>query len=92
GSCDVTIRVSDGIKFGYDAFTVRVVPVVGRVFLPLVMRNYGGGGAMAMPGDTTFTSPLATPDARPQPFESPLSMPEAEPETFRSPLPTPVGP
>lgn len=92
GSCDVTIRVNDGIKFGYDAFTVRVVPVVGRVFLPLVMRNYGGGGAMAMPGDTTFTSPLATPDARPQPFESPLSMPEAEPETFRSPLPTPVGP
>jgi len=92
GSCDVTIRVSDGIKFGYDTFTVRVVPVAARVYLPLVMKNYGGGGAMAVPGETTFTSPLATPDARPQPFESPLPMPEAEPGTFRSPLPTPVGP
>lgn len=92
GSCDVTIRVSDGIKFGYDTFTVRVVPVAARVYLPLVMKNYSGSGAMAVPGETTFTSPLATPDARPQPFESPLPMPEAEPGTFRSPLPTPVGP
>jgi len=92
GSCDVTIRVSDGIKFGYDTFTVRVVPVAARVYLPLVMKNYGGGGTMAVPGETTFTSPLATPDARPQPFESPLLMPEAESGTFRSPLPTPVGP
>lgn len=92
GSCVVTIRVSDGIKFSHDTFTVRVVPVVGRVFLPLVMRNYGGGGAMAVPGETTFMSPLATPDTRPRPFESPLPMPEVEPGTFRSPLPTPVGP
>jgi len=92
GSCDVTIRVSDGIRTDDDTFTVRVVPVAARVYLPIVMKNYGGGGAMAVPGETTFTSPLATPDARPQPFESPLPMPEAEPETFRSPLPTPVGP
>jgi len=75
GSCDATIRVSDGIKFDYDTFTVRVVPVAARIYLPLVIRNYGGRGAMAVPGETTFTSPLAPPDARPKPFESPLSAP-----------------
>ncbi len=92
GSCDITISVSDGIKFGYDVFTVRVAPVVGRVFLPLVIRNYGGSGAIAAPGEPIFTSPLATPNARPRPLESPLPMPDTEPETFRSPLPTPIGP
>ncbi len=92
GSCDVTIRVSDGIKFDHDTFTVRVVPVAARVYLPLAMKNCGGGGAMALPGETTFASPLPTPDIRSQPFESPLPPPGTEHETFRSPLPTPRGP
>jgi hypothetical protein len=40
GSCDYTIRVYDGIKEDSDTFTVNVVPVVGRVYLPIIMKNH----------------------------------------------------
>lgn len=86
GSCDVTIQVSDGIKTDSDSFTINVVPVVGRAYLPLVMRGYGGGSVMAVQDDTPSTL---------RSFESPLPIPERPtgmPETFRSPLPVPEKP
>ncbi|HDD24724.1 MAG TPA: hypothetical protein ENF52_04745 [Chloroflexi bacterium] len=80
GSCDVTVHVSDGIKFDDDTFIVRVVPVVGRVYLPLVVKGYEGSEA------------VVAPDFGPYPFESPLPVPGGGPDPFRSPLPTSVGP
>jgi hypothetical protein len=38
GSCDVVIRVSDSIKPVTDSFTITVVPVVGNVYMPIIMR------------------------------------------------------
>ncbi len=40
GSTDVTIQVSDSIKTSDDTFIVNVVPVVGRVYLPIIMKNH----------------------------------------------------
>ena len=39
GSCDITVEVIDGIKSASDTFRVTVVPVRGRVYLPVVMRH-----------------------------------------------------
>lgn len=38
GSCDVTIRVDDGLSATEDTFTIQVVPVIDQVYLPLVTR------------------------------------------------------
>jgi len=38
GICDVTVRVSDTIKTADDTFRVNVVPVRGRVYLPIVVK------------------------------------------------------
>ncbi|MEM3459974.1 MAG: hypothetical protein QXO24_01985 [Candidatus Micrarchaeaceae archaeon] len=38
GSCDVTIRVSDSIKTADDTFRVDVVPVRGRIYLPIILK------------------------------------------------------
>ena len=38
GVCDVTVRVSDSLKTVSDTFQVAVVPVVGRIYLPIVMK------------------------------------------------------
>ena len=38
GSCDVTISVSDSIKFSTDTFRVNVVPVASRNFLPIILK------------------------------------------------------
>ena len=92
GSCDVTVQVSDGIKTNDDTFTVHVVPVVGRAYLPLVMKGYGGSKTMAAPGNTTFVSPLPTPVGRPRTCDSPPPVPGAGAAPFYSPLPMLVRP
>jgi hypothetical protein len=38
GVCDVTVQVSDSIKPTSDIFRVSVVPVVGRVYLPIIRK------------------------------------------------------
>ncbi|MCD4738792.1 MAG: hypothetical protein K8R89_05990, partial [Anaerolineae bacterium] len=40
GSCDVTIRVYDGLSATEDTFTIQVVPVAAQVYLPLVTRQH----------------------------------------------------
>ena len=38
GMCDATIRVSDSLKTASDTFRVTVMPIVGHMVLPLIMR------------------------------------------------------
>jgi subtilisin-like proprotein convertase family protein len=38
GFCDVTVQVSDSIKQGNDTFRVSIVPVTGRVYLPITQK------------------------------------------------------
>ncbi len=40
GSCDVSIRVDDGLVEIEDTFTIQVVPVTDQVYLPLVARQH----------------------------------------------------
>jgi len=91
GSCDVTVRVCDGIKTGDDTFTVNVVLVRGRAYLPLILKNGGAQAQSTQPGRTSFISPLATLQAQPSPFRSPLPTP-TQSSSFVSPLPTPASP
>lgn len=62
GNCDITIRVSDGLKTSDDQFNVRVVEVQARVYLPLILKGDG--------------TPLQSPQSSPSPFVSPLPLPE----------------
>jgi len=39
GSCDITIQVSDSLRVDYDTFRVTVVPVRGKIHLPIVLHN-----------------------------------------------------
>jgi len=39
-ACDVTIRVTDGLRTAEDTFNIQVVPVVAQVNLPLIVRGH----------------------------------------------------
>ncbi len=39
GSCDVTVRVDDGLGGIEDTFSIQVVPVVGQVYLPTATKQ-----------------------------------------------------
>ncbi len=77
GNCDITVRVSDGLKTSDDELNVRVVEVQARSFLPLILKN--------------MTNPLQSPLVSPSPFASPLPVP-VQPNPFVSPLPNPITP
>jgi hypothetical protein len=64
--------VEDGIKVWVDDFRIEVVPVVGRVFIPIVLKGEGERiqrreevkvevGPMPFESPLTFTSPLPRP-------------------------------
>jgi hypothetical protein len=76
-SCDITVQVSDGIKTSSDTFNVHTVPIVARVFLPLILKS------------TVVQAPLSP--INPNPLISPLPVP-AQPNPFISPLPTTLSP
>ncbi len=63
------------------AVVERVLAPNPPVYLPLVMKNYGGGGG----GGQGMSAPAAEPQVAP--FVSPLSVPAPEPQPFDSPLP-----
>jgi hypothetical protein len=39
-TCDITIRVTDGLRTAEDTFNIQVVAVVAQVNLPLIMRGH----------------------------------------------------
>jgi hypothetical protein len=75
GNCDITVRVNDGLKTSDDSFTVHIVEVHARSFLPLSSKSTAIQLQSPLVLPSPFVSPLPVP-GQPNPFISPVNLPE----------------